>query len=645
MGGGMLKLLGMFTLVVGAAAAPLPAQPVVTSVKAAQEIPIADLAASPALTNPLLSPDGHRIAARAERQSKTVLVIVNADDPNSTRLEVPVGNVTLTDLHWAGNDKLLLTVMTSGFIYDVPISIFRLIVFDIATRQALNVDQNSRGILAGDVLYTDPSGSWALVASQDNLFTSPSVKRIDLSTGLATIVEKPRHDIWDWYVDSHGTVRGGLIYDSKHWTLWYRDNPGDPLRPLHGKFDNDSSVDRFIFGKQDSTGEIVTNEKTGRFAAYRYDFKTAVIGEAIYENPQVDIGEVLLSPETGKIRGIRYEDDRWRTHWIDPEFAALQTKLDRALPSADNEVVSSSTDGNRALILSQTASDPPTYYLLDRKAGQMHPVIDVFDRIIPGSLSAVMPVSYTARDGLKIPAYLTLPRDKDANLPLVVLPHGGPFARDDWNYDPIVQFLANRGYAVLQPQFRGSTGYGKSFVENGYGQWGRKMQDDLDDGMDWLVKSGKVDPKRVCIMGGSYGGYAALWGAIRNPERYRCAISFAGVSDLAAQLRDNRKSFSATRYFKEWRTKVAGKGNTDIGTVSPINFAADLKVPVLIAHGEDDTTVSPKQSEAMVAALKKANAKVSSVFYKGAGHDWGGAVVLEDFLVRLQMFLAANNPS
>ena len=145
------------------------------------------------------------------------------------------------------------------------------------------------------------------------------------------------------------------------------------------------------------------------------------------------------------------------------------------------------------------------------------------------------------------------------------MPHGGPFARDDWEYDPLVQFLADRGYAVLQPQFRGSTGYGKAFVESGYGQWGRKMQDDLDDGVDWLVRSGKVDPKRVCIFGASYGGYAALWEVIRNPEKYRCAVSYAGVSDLSAQLRDNRKSFSATRYFRKWRTKVAGEGNIDLG--------------------------------------------------------------------------------
>jgi len=170
--------------------------------------------------------------------------------------------------------------------------------------------------------------------------------------------------------------------------------------------------------------------------------------------------------------------------------------------------------------------------------------------------------------------------------------------------DPLVQFLASRGYAVLQPEFRGSTGYGKAFVERGYGQWGRGMQDDLDDGVDWLVKTGQVDAKRVCIMGMSYGGYAALWGAVRNPDRYRCAVSWAGVSDLDNLMKYDRKSFSAIRYFREWRAKVAGDAK-DLSAVSPIKYADKLKIPVFISHGENDARVPVKQSHLMVDALTK----------------------------------------
>jgi dipeptidyl aminopeptidase/acylaminoacyl peptidase len=344
--------------------------------------------------------------------------------------------------------------------------------------------------------------------------------------------------------------------------------------------------------------------------------------------------------------GVRYHEDRWKTYWVNPKVKLLQASIDRALPGTDNEILGDPTSEKRMLILSGGATEPGTYYLYDRVKSTMHPVVQPYDKIDPAQLAEVQAIHYRARDGLDIPAYLTFPRGRDPRkLPLIMLPHGGPFARDEWTYHPFVQFLANRGYAVLQPQFRGSTGYGKDFVARGYGEWGRKMQDDLDDGVDWLVASGKVDPKRVCIIGGSYGGYAALWGAIRNPERYRCAASFAGVTDIGAQLSSNRRSFSATRYFKAWRTKVQGEGKIDLKTVSPLAQASRLKIPVLIAHGELDDTVSVKQGKQMVAALEANKADVTSVFYKDGGHDFSSSEDFADFLRRLEAFLAKNNPS
>jgi dipeptidyl aminopeptidase/acylaminoacyl peptidase len=229
-------------------------------------------------------------------------------------------------------------------------------------------------------------------------------------------------------------------------------------------------------------------------------------------------------------------------------------------------------------------------------------------------------------------------------LPLIVMPHGGPHARDTWDFDRDVQFLASRGYAVLQSNFRGSTGYGKAFVEKGYGQWGRAMQDDVDDGLDWLIKSGKVDPRRVCIFGTSYGGYAAIWGAIRNPERYRCAISMAGVTDIPAMLRYDRRLFNAPRYFRDWQRKVQGDG-ADLRAVSPVAQAERLNVPLLVAQGEKDTIVPPEQARALLSALKKSPAPVESVFYPDAAHGFDKPDDRIDFYRRLQAFLTKYNPS
>lgn len=353
----------------------------------------------------------------------------------------------------------------------------------------------------------------------------------------------------------------------------------------------------------------------------------------------------MVDGTTGAVTGISYTDDRFHIAWLDPELRGVQAKIDKALPGAENVVLNASRDGQRLLVWSGTASDPGVYYLFDRKARRLNAVAASFDKLSETRLAPVAFVRYPARDGLSIPGYLTLPAGRPPEkLPLIVMPHGGPHARDAWDYDPFVQFLASRGYAVLQPNFRGSTGYGKAFVERGYGQWGRAMQDDLDDGVDWLVKSGKVDAKRVCLMGASYGGYAALWGAIRNPERYRCAISVAGVTDLRDMLRFDRRAFSAPRYYREWEKKVMGEEKLDLDAVSPLKQAARLTIPVLIAHGEKDDNVPPRQGHRMADALK-GRPDMESVFYREDGHGLTKREDLVDFLGRMERFLAKHNPA
>jgi dipeptidyl aminopeptidase/acylaminoacyl peptidase len=254
-------------------------------------------------------------------------------------------------------------------------------------------------------------------------------------------------------------------------------------------------------------------------------------------------------------------------------------------------------------------------------------------------------ISYPARDGLEIPAYLTLPKGRVPKaLPLVILPHGGPYSvRDLPDYDAEVQFLANRGYAVLRPNYRGSDSYGEEFYKKGEGQIGRKMQDDLDDGMDWLVKEGIVDPSRVCLVGGSYGGYAALWGVIRNPERYRCAASFAGVTDYKAQMKYDFKSIGS-RYRKDWRSTLQGAEEFDLDNVSPSKQAHKISRPILLAHGDSDSRVPFTQFDGMLDAAKKSGTKkfIESHVYKEEGHGFSDAANQKDWLVRLEAFLAKH---
>jgi len=603
----------------------------------------------PFLSDPVLSPDGKSIAARTLSTGKTRLSVFDADNPNQAPHNFELGGHEIVDINWAGPHRLLLTMGMTMEVFGIPFPATRLVAVDVRTNAATPLDRKSSGLFAGNVLYTDPDGAWILVSSQSEIFATPSVKRIDLETGAVTIVEKQRPNVWDWYADGAGVVRAGIAYSGNRWTIWYRDKAGDALVAVKGKREkNDDAgmVDSLRFLSADNSGLIVTNSRTGRFAAYHYDFATGTIGDAIYENPQVDISTVLVDPLTGVVSGVKYEDDRRRVMWLDPKMHAIQARVEKALPGAEDVVLNQSNDGNRMLIWSGGAADPGTYYLFDRTKGRFSAIVQPYEKLAQVTLAPVKAVHYAARDGLDIPAYLTLPLHRsDHDLPLILMPHGGPFARDDWDYDPFVQFLASRGYAVLQPEFRGSTGYGRDFVEKGYGQWGRKMQDDLDDDVDWLVKSGQVDAKRVCIMGASYGGYAALWGAIRNPEKYRCAISLAGVTDLDAMLRYDKRSFAATRYFREWQAKIAGVDKIDLDTVSPLPQAARLNIPVLIAHGEQDDNVPPRQSHLLVTALEKRHADVESVFYKEAVHGFTKPEDMADYLKRVEAFLAKHNPA
>ncbi len=225
------------------------------------------------------------------------------------------------------------------------------------------------------------------------------------------------------------------------------------------------------------------------------------------------------------------------------------------------------------------------------------------------------------------------------------MPHGGPFGvRDTMEFDADVQFLANRGYAVLQPNFRGSSSYGEDFYKKGVGEVGRAMQDDLDDGVDWLANEGTIDPHRVCILGASYGGYAALWGVIRNPEKYRCAVSLAGVTDLKRQLRYDSKFFSR-KGARGWRSKIEGEERFDLDAVSPVGHIDQLTRPVFIAHGDADGTVPQSQYDRFVESAKKAGKPIEAKLYKGEGHGLADPKNRADYYDRVGAFLTKYNPA
>ncbi len=609
----------------------------------------ADFGALPVLTDPVLSPDGKRVAARGLIQGQTGMLIIDfsASPRKITPFGLPKGH-QLEWFRWAGSDKVIVSLSRTDSLMGEDVRITRLISIDLVTGKSVFIGPEDEGVDGDDVIHVDHDGKFLLLSTQATIYEYPSVYKVDLVTGKDQQIVKPIDYVWSWYADPAGVVRAGIGINSRKWWIVYRDTAAEEFkRTTRHDFDDDdkNDIEQFLPVDGSDKGYAVANGDNGRFALYRYDFKNDQLGDLIYENPEVDIDSPITS-SGGKVLGVYYTDDRAETAWFDPDISALQSRIDAALPDMINRILSVSDDKKKVLFWSGSASDPGSFVLLDPVAGELKLLARTHEALKGKTLSPMQSVRYKARDGLDIRGYLTLPAGHpDKNLPLVVMPHGGPFARDEWGYDPWVQYLASKGYAVLQPNYRGSTGFGREFVEKGSGQWGRGMQDDVDDGVKWLAEKGTVDPKRVCIMGGSYGGYAAEWAAIRNPETYRCAISFAGVSDIEAQLKYSRKSFSAPRYFRDWRERVQGEASFQLDQISPLKQVARMTVPILIAHGTDDDTVPTSQSKKLHEALVKLGRPHEYVLYKDEGHGFDNPVNSIDFLNRVGAFLDKYNPS
>lgn len=613
-------------------------------------IPAEAFGALASFASPRISPDGQRVVATADVDGSKAIIVYRLDSADGRYTRINLGELEATGARWAGNGRILLTVFGKTLYQGVEVPMSRHFAYDLDTgKMRALAGGRIGGLWGGELIHVDPEGAFALIAAQSTVWSAPAVLRVDLANGDSKEIVPAEGGVWDWYADSSGTVRAGLGVRGDRWFLLYRDTEGGRFRRTEAKravAQSATDLDYLLPVAGSDKGYAIANKATGRYGVYSYDFATDTLGASVFEHPEVDVEAVAYSPRTGEPDSILYADDRDRIFWIDPEMRAVQTRIDKALPDAVNRIVSRDAADRRMIVWSTGATNPGTYYLYDRTSRAMSELARPYGALEGKALAPVETVRYPARDGLVIPAYLTKPPGRSERaLPLIVMPHGGPFARDKWAYDAWAQFLANRGYVVLQPNFRGSTGFGKAFVDAASGQYGRKMQDDLDDGVRWLAGRGLIDPKRVCIMGASYGGYAAMWAAARNPEIYRCAISFAGISEVRAMLRYDPSSGIARRYYKDWRDRVRGDEDFDLGAVSPLTRASAIRVPLLIAHGDEDHVVPFAQSRNMHEALRRAKIDHEFVVYPGEGHGFGKAENSIDFLRRVEAFLARHNPS
>jgi dipeptidyl aminopeptidase/acylaminoacyl peptidase len=359
-------------------------------------------------------------------------------------------------------------------------------------------------------------------------------------------------------------------------------------------------------------------------AIYAFDLGTKKLGEMVISHPVADIvGDMVFDDNTNQLLGINVDADKHQANWVDVDWARVQATVDNALPGHVNLL--SGKAKSLILVYSYSDRDPGRYNHYDVQTGSLAEQLAIRPEVVPSEMAATRMIHYDARDKMSIPAFLTMPNAfAGAKPPLVVLVHGGPFnVRDEWQFHPEVQFLASRGYAVLQPQFRGSTGFGDKLFRAGWKTWGLAMQDDVTDGVKALVNRGLVDPKRVCIMGGSYGGYATAMGLAKDPDLYRCGVDIAGVSDIRLMYSIGYSDFAGTSWAKFGMKDLIGdpeKLKDQFIATSPVEQAGKIKAPLLIAHGAIDARVPIKHAEKLRDALQAAGKQYEWHVYAGEGH-------------------------
>jgi len=429
-----------------------------------------------------------------------------------------------------------------------------------------------------------------------------------------------------WASDGSGDIRVVQTIDTAFWTdhskvlTWYRPAVGaDWVKVDERSVLNDPFKPLFIPNRP---GRIVVQARNGgdKLAIWDYDVDKHAFADQLAAAATEDIVGVQTDSELNNFNEVVTDGLRRKTTWFEPHYARLQASLDASLPDHVNIIQRS--DSGRVLVFSYSDKDPGAWYLLNTKAMSMKLVARRMPSIDPERMQPMSTLHYPSFDGLSIPAYLTLPGKPAGPAPTIVLIHGGPQARDRWEFDQEVQILAAHGYAVFQPQFRGSSGFGKQFEEAGYGQWGQAMQQDIDAGVKYLIDQKIADPQRLCIIGASYGGYAALWALARDPQLFKCGVSVAGVSDLRRMLHDDSDMSrnAVAREIVRHRLGDSSEMKATFDSVSPLKHADRIVVPLLLVHGDLDQRVPVSHGKQMHEAMTDLKKDVDWIEFPDEGH-------------------------
>jgi len=462
---------------------------------------------------------------------------------------------------------------------------------------------------------------------------------LDLATGKLALVAENPGNITTWGADHTGRIRYAIATDGVDQTYLYRETPAAPFKPVLKTTFRDQFSPQF-FTADNRRLYVASNIGRDKVAIVLVDPATAKEQEIVYARDDVDVAGLRWSKSRKRAAYVDYQTWKNERHYLDPQWGQTFERLERKLDGYEVTLQSLTDDENRMIVAATSDRTRGARYLYDRRADRLTKLGDVSPWLPEARMAAMKPITYTTRDGLIVHGYLTVPNGVEPkNLPLIVHPHGGPWFRDGWGFDPEVQFLASRGYGVLQMNFRGSTGYGRKFWEASFKQWGFKMQDDVSDGVAWAVREGIADPKRVCIYGASYGGYATLAGLTQTPELYACGVDYVGVANLFTFLK------TIPPYWKpylEMMHEMVGHPERDKALMtagSPALNADRIRAPLLIAQGARDPRVNKDESDQMVAALKGRGIDVPYIVKANEGHGFRNEENQFEFYDAMEKFL------
>jgi dipeptidyl aminopeptidase/acylaminoacyl peptidase len=590
-------------------------------------------AAGPRMSEPHLSPDGGKLVYLTSVGGQLHVAVRDLHTGRERLiLNAAAGAFSVSRCEFKTNDRLLchLEGVARGGDPERLFPASRLLAVDadggslrILFRNAFfaQLPPAARSQFQDRIIHWLPDDAYhVLIELGDEGSVFPSVYKLDVYKGGLQLVVHSQPPVMDWTADPAGVVRFGYGFRDDTGVYVARSGADAPWRTLEEfrRFDR-TRFDPLAFGAQPNE-LLVFAPYQGRTAAWQIDLDAPASGlKLLFARPDVDVSGILVWPLDRHVVGFVYETDRQHTHFIDSRAAAVEETLERALPGAYHVVVDSSRDEARLVTVSFSDVMPPRYHLLDTATGTVTELGRQDGNLDEARLAPMKPVTVPGAGGIAIPGYLTLPLGSQPGqrLPAVVLPHGGPYARDHWGYDPLVQVIANRGYAVLQLNFRGSTGYGEQWRDAGHQAWGTIMHEDITAGAHWLLEQGIADPARLAIVGWSYGGYAALTGVEKEPALYRCAVSIAGVSDMSQMALDDERFYGG----KDSAGDAMGTDPATLRSESPLQHVDRIRVPVLLVHGEDDYTVLAEQSKAMDRALAKQGLPHQLVLIKHGEHS------------------------